>query len=71
MRKALPSSETYNLKEAAAKLGTNPRYAYEVVRLGKWPTSVIRIGKRVVVPRAELDALLGVQPEPVETAGRA
>jgi excisionase family DNA binding protein len=55
---------TYTLKEAASKLGTTPRYAYEVVRIGKWPTSIIRVGRRVVVPKAELDALLGVQPKP-------
>lgn len=48
--------KTYTVPEAAAVLGIGRTAAYEAVRSGKIPT--LRIGKRLLVPRAALERLL-------------
>lgn len=48
--------EIYTVEEAAAKLGISRNSAYEGVRRGEIPG--IRIGRRIVVPKAPLDRLL-------------
>lgn len=52
------------VEEAAQLLGISRGLAYEAVRQGQIPS--IRLGRRVLVPRARLLALLDA-PEPVET----
>lgn len=47
---------TYTVDEAAALFGIGRNSAYEAVRRGEIPS--IRIGKRIVVPKAALDQLL-------------
>ena len=47
---------TYTVPEAAELLGVGRSAAYEAARSGQIPT--IRIGKRILVPRAALDRLL-------------
>ena len=47
---------TYQVEEAARILGIGRSAAYEAVRRGDIPS--IRIGRRVLVPRAALDRLL-------------
>jgi excisionase family DNA binding protein len=47
---------TYSVEEAAKLLGIGRNQAYEAARTGKLPS--IRIGKRILVPRAALDRLL-------------
>ena len=49
--------ETLTVPEAARKLGIGRNAAYEGVRAGDIPS--IRIGKRLVVPKAALERLLG------------
>ncbi|MGE0598202.1 MAG: helix-turn-helix domain-containing protein [Dehalococcoidia bacterium] len=49
---------TYSIEEAARLLGVSERHAYTYARRNEFPTSIIRIGHRMLVPKAELDALL-------------
>lgn len=48
--------------EAAKELGISKGSAYEAARTGKIPT--IRIGRRLIVPRAALDRMLEQAGEP-------
>jgi excisionase family DNA binding protein len=47
---------TLTVEEVAATLGISRAFAYEAVRRGEIPS--IRIGRRVLVPRAALKRLL-------------
>lgn len=51
--------KTYTVEEAADRLGIGRTLAYELIRCGEFPVGVIRLGRRIVVPRAPLDELLG------------
>ena len=58
--KPLPSSEdrlTMTVEEAAMALGISRAFAYEAVNNGDIPT--IRIGRRILVPKAGPHRLLG------------
>ena len=48
---------TLDLQEVAKRLGISRGTAYAAAARGELPT--IRIGKRILVPRAALDSLLG------------
>lgn len=48
---------TLGIEEAARLLGIGRATAYEAARTGQLPT--IRIGRRLLVPRAQLLALVG------------
>jgi excisionase family DNA binding protein len=48
--------KTYNVEEAGRLLGVGRNQAYEAARRGEIPT--IKIGKRLLVPRAALDRML-------------
>lgn len=47
---------TVNVEEAAQLLGISRALGYELVARGELPS--IRLGRRIVVPRRALDALL-------------
>jgi hypothetical protein len=49
-----------DLLTAAAALDIGRTVAYELVRTGQWPTSILRVGGRIKVPTAPLLNLLGV-----------
>ncbi len=51
-----PDRLTLTVEEAAATLGISRAFAYEAVRRGEIPS--IRIGRRVLVPKAALNRLL-------------
>jgi excisionase family DNA binding protein len=53
--------DTYTVEEAAKKLGIGRNSCYEAARTGQLPS--IRIGKRILVPRAALERLLSGAPE--------
>jgi excisionase family DNA binding protein len=53
---------TYTVQEAARLLGISRGLAYELVKQGRLP--VVRLGKRLVVPRAALQRLLEEVPPP-------
>ena len=58
MQRARPRrSATLTVEEAAGLLGISRGLAYEAARTGQLPT--IRIGHRILVPRARLLELLG------------
>src|SRR5690349_19397754 len=48
-----------DLPAAARLLGIGRTLAYELVRTGKWPTPVIRIGRLIKVPTQPVLELLG------------
>ena len=45
---------------AAAILGIGRTAAYELIRIGQWPTPILRLGKLIRVPSAHLLDLVGV-----------
>jgi len=55
---ALPA--VIDLAIAARLLGVGRTVAYELVRTGRWPTPVIRVGRLIRVPSAPLLELVGL-----------
>jgi len=55
-RKRSADRLTYDVEEAGIKLGIGGTQAYEAAKNGELPT--IRIGKRLLVPKAALDRML-------------
>jgi len=47
---------------AGRVLGVGRSLAYELVRTNAWPTTVLRIGKLIKIPKAPLMMLLGDIP---------
>ena len=60
--KALPA--VVDVPTAAAVLAIGRTAAYELVRSGRWPTPIVRLGHRIRIPTAPLLALLGVSTDP-------
>ena len=60
---------TVSVEEAGEILGCSRNTAYEAVRRGEIP--VIRIGKKIRVPKAALERLLNVEPAVSGLAGVA
>jgi predicted DNA-binding transcriptional regulator AlpA len=70
---ALPTRKTLTVDEArqmppvidvptaARFLGIGRTAAYELIRLGHWPTPVLRLGKLIRVPSGPLLDLVGVE----------
>ena len=62
-RRGLPRYATIDKRlcvtvpEAAEMLGISRNFAYQLVREGKLPS--IRFGKRILIPRAALEKMLG------------
>jgi excisionase family DNA binding protein len=56
--KAKGQRDTIDMPEVASRLGISLGLAYEMARQGRIP--VLRFKRRVVVPVAALDALLGI-----------
>jgi excisionase family DNA binding protein len=53
----VPSRETYEAEEAFARLGIGPTLGWRLIRANEIPH--LRLGRRVVVPKASLDRMLG------------
>jgi excisionase family DNA binding protein len=53
--------EVLTVDEAAKVLRISRQSAYQAVRAGEIPT--VRIGRRLLVPRAQLEQMLGVTQE--------
>jgi transcriptional regulator with XRE-family HTH domain len=49
---------TTNVRTAATVLGIGERLAYESIKRGDWPTRVLRLGNRVLIPTHDLLSLL-------------
>lgn len=56
-RASLPA--VLDLPTAAAMLGIGRTLAYELVRAGRWPTPVLRVGRLIKVPTRPLLELIG------------
>ena len=52
---------TISVEEAARLLGIGRGLAYELARTGELP--VLRLGRRLVVPRARLETMINGGPE--------
>lgn len=50
------TTATMTVEEAAKYLGIGRRQAYEAINRGELPS--LRLGRRILVPRARLEALL-------------
>jgi excisionase family DNA binding protein len=57
-----PCKATYTVDEAAGMLGVSRNSAYQAARAGELP--VIRIGKRLLVPRHAFEKMLAGNPTP-------
>lgn len=53
---------TVNVPTAARLLGVGSNTAYELIKRGEWPTRVLHLGKKILIPVADLAELLGVPP---------
>jgi len=56
---------TLSADEVAALLGLSRAKVYDAIRTGEIPS--IRFGRRVLVPRASLYALVGAEPPPLSS----
>lgn len=54
-----PVAATMTIEEAARELGVSRNTAYECAKTGQIPT--VRLGRRLLVPRAALERMLDVQ----------
>jgi hypothetical protein len=59
-----PVPAVFDLVTAARMLGIGRTVAYQLVRQGKWPTPVLRLGSQIKVPSAPLYELLGLSTDP-------
>ena len=53
------SPAVIDLPEAARLLGVGRTLAYQLVREGRWPTPVVRVGRLIKIPRQPLLEYLG------------
>ena len=51
--------ETLTVEETARRLGIGRSAAYKLAARNELPVPTLRIGKRLLIPRAALDRLLG------------
>lgn len=56
-----------DLLTAATVLGVGRTAAYQMVRTGRWPTPVIRLGNRIRIPTAALHTLINLSTPQAET----
>jgi predicted DNA-binding transcriptional regulator AlpA len=54
---------TLNIEDVARLLGINRSTAYELARRDALPVPVIRLGRRMVVSRRAMEALLGTDDD--------
>lgn len=59
---ALPA--LLDVEAAARALGVGRSLAYELVREGKWPTPVLRVGRLIKIPTAPLLRLIDGGADP-------
>jgi excisionase family DNA binding protein len=49
--------------QAAGLLGIGRSSAYHAVKTQTWPTRVLRVGRSIRIPTADVLALLGIEPK--------
>src|SRR5690349_11566629 len=62
-------SRTVSISEAASILGISKNTAYRLVQRDAFPARTVRIGSQLKVVRADLDALVGSQPNASTRSG--
>jgi excisionase family DNA binding protein len=60
-----------DLVTAAGVLGIGRTTAYEMVRTGRWPTPVLRLGNRIRIPTAALRELARLSTDTAGAQARA
>ena len=60
---------TVSVEEASAACGIGRSLGYQLAREGRFPCRVLRIGRLLKVPRADLERLLGEREREPEAAG--
>ena len=55
-----------NVPTAAKVLGIGRSLAYDLVRRGEWPTTVLHVGKLIKIPTEPLVRLLGATNTPAD-----
>jgi excisionase family DNA binding protein len=58
---ATAERKTYDVEEAGRLLGLGRNTAYQAVKVGTIPS--IKIGRRLLVPKAAIDRMLGITTE--------
>jgi len=53
-------STTTDLPTAGRALGLGANASYDLVKSGAWPTRVLRLGRKIRIPTADLLELLGI-----------
>lgn len=56
------STPTTNIPTACAVLGIGANLGYDLASRGEFPVRVLRLGRRLLVPTADLLAVLGISP---------
>ena len=64
---ALPA--VVDVPTAASVLGLSRTTVYELIRIGDWPTPVLRLGKLIRLPTEPILELLGIQSATESHAG--
>ncbi|KOT35486.1 hypothetical protein ADK47_32165 [Streptomyces rimosus subsp. rimosus] len=54
-----------DLRTAARAFGVCPDTAYKLIRLGRFPCPVLRVGRRYRIPTAYMLRALGIEERPV------
>lgn len=71
LKSASPRSRGVTVPYACADLGISISLGYELIARGEFPCRVIKAGRRIIVPRAELDRVLGRTAEQSESSESA
>jgi excisionase family DNA binding protein len=53
-----PSPAMLDVPQAAELLGIGRTLAYELVRTGRWPTPIVRVGRLIRIPSGPIRELL-------------
>ena len=59
------SAKVVPIEQMSKELGIGRSLAYDLARRNELPVPVIKLGRRMVVSRAALDAVLNARREPV------
>lgn len=54
----VPGPQTWTIDQAAQIVGISRGTAYHLASIGEFPVRVLRLGRKMLVSRAELDAYL-------------
>jgi excisionase family DNA binding protein len=70
MRPNAPDPETLTVEEVAERLGIFRTLTYELAATDRLPVPVLRLGRRLLVPRAALERVLAGDSRPHAANGQ-